>query len=101
MWITSQATWANYTAILSVDFRRVGLTATALFIFILNWRVFLLAVVLTEKTVVTMPVNMFLCNGVFGSQAALATVAALPIVLVGLLIYKYLTGGFTLGAIKQ
>ena len=77
------------------------MTATALFIFILNWSVFLLAVVLTEKTVVTVPVNMFLYNGVFGIQAALATVAALPIVLVGLLIYKYLAGGFTLGAIKQ
>jgi len=48
-----------------------------------------------------MPVNMFLYNGVFGIQAALATVAALPIVLVGLLIHKYLARGFTLGAIKQ
>lgn len=75
--------------------------ATALFIFILNWSEFLLAVVLTEKTVVTMQVNMFLYNGVFGIQAALATVAALPIVLVGLLIHKYLARGFTLGAIKQ
>ena len=78
-----------------------GVVATALFIFILNWSEFLLAVVLTEKTVVTMPVNMFLYNGVFGIQAALATVAALPIVLVGLLIHKYLARGFTLGAIKQ
>ena len=78
-----------------------GVVATALFIFILNWSEFLLAVVLTEKTVVTMPVNMFLYNGVFGIQAALAIVAALPIALVGLLIHKYLARGFTLGAIKQ
>jgi multiple sugar transport system permease protein len=78
-----------------------GVVATALFIFILNWSEFLLAVVLTKKTVVTMPVNMFLYNGVFGIQAALAIVAALPIALVGLLIHKYLARGFTLGAIKQ
>ena len=67
-----------------------GVVATALFIFILNWSEFLLAVVLTEKTVVTMPINMFLYSGVFGIQAALATVAALPIVVVGLLIHKHL-----------
>ena len=78
-----------------------GVVATALFIFILNWSEFLLAVVLTEKTVVTMPINMFLYSGVFGIQAALATIAALPIVVVGLLIHKHLARGFTLGAIKR
>lgn len=78
-----------------------GVVATALFIFILNWSEFLLAMVLTEKTVVTMPINMFLYSGVFGIQAALATVAALPIVVVGLLIHKHLARGFTLGAVKR
>ena len=72
-----------------------------LFIFILNWSEFLLAVVLTEKTVVTISVNMYLYNGVVGIQSALATVAALPIVIVGLLIHKHLARGFTLGAVKQ
>jgi multiple sugar transport system permease protein len=78
-----------------------GVLATALFIFILNWSEFLLAVVLTEKTVMTIPVNMFLYSGVAGIQAALATVAALPIVLVGILIHKHLARGFTLGAVKR
>ena len=78
-----------------------GVVATALFIFILNWSEFLLAMVLTEKTVVTMPINMFLYSGVFGIQAALATVAALPIVVVGLIIHKHLARGFTLGAVKR
>jgi multiple sugar transport system permease protein len=78
-----------------------GVFATGLFIFILNWSEFLLAVVLTEKTVFTIPVNMQLYGGVFGIQAALATVAALPIVLMGLLIHKHLARGFTLGAIKR
>ena len=67
----------------------------------MNWSEFLLAVVLTEKTVVTMPINMLLYSGVFGIQAALATIAALPIVVVGLLIHKHLARGFTLGAIKR
>lgn len=78
-----------------------GIIATALFIFILNWSEFLLGIVLTEKTVVTMPINIYLYNGVFGIQAALATVAAVPVVIVGLLIHKHLARGFTLGAIKQ
>ncbi len=78
-----------------------GVLATGLFIFILNWSEFLLAVVLTEKTVFTIPVNMQLYGGVFGIQAALATVAALPIVILGLLIHKHLARGFTLGAIKR
>ena len=78
-----------------------GLLATGLFIFILNWSEFLLAVVLTEKTVFTIPVNMQLFGGVFGIQAALATVAALPVVILGLLIHKHLARGFTLGAIKR
>jgi multiple sugar transport system permease protein len=78
-----------------------GVIATALFIFILNWSEFLLAVVLTEKTVITVPVNMHLYGGAIGVQAALATVAALPIVVMGLIIHKHLARGFTLGAIKR
>ena len=80
---------------------RGGVIATGLFIFILNWSEFLLAVVLTEKTVITVPVNMNLYGGAIGVQAALATVAALPIVIMGLLIHKHLARGFTLGAIKR
>ena len=78
-----------------------GVIATALFIFILNWSEFLLAVVLTEKTVMTVPVNMYLYGGAAGIQAALATVAALPIVVMGLMIHKHLARGFTLGAVKR
>ena len=78
-----------------------GVIATGLFIFILNWSEFLLAMVLSEKTVITVPVNINFYNGAFGIQAALATVAALPIVLAGLLIHKHLARGFTLGAIKR
>lgn len=78
-----------------------GVIATALFIFILNWSEFLLAMVLTEKVVNTVTVNMHLYGGAFGIQAALATVAALPIVIAGLLIHKHLARGFTLGAVKR
>ena len=83
------------------DRSKSNVIATALFIFILNWSEFLLAVVLTEKTVITVPVNMNLYGGAAGIQAALATVAALPIVVMGLMIHKHLARGFTLGAIKR
>jgi multiple sugar transport system permease protein len=78
-----------------------GVIATGLFIFILNWSEFLLAMVLSEKTVITVPVNINFYGGAPGIQAALATVAALPIVIAGLLIHKHLARGFTLGAIKR
>jgi len=92
--------WAAHLRI-TLPLIKGGMLATGLFIFILNWSEFLLAVVLTEKTVFTIPVNMQLFGGVFGIQAALATVAALPIVILGLLIHKHLARGFTLGAIKR
>ena len=92
--------WAAHFRI-TLPLMKGGVLATGLFIFILNWSEFLLTVVLTEKTVFTIPVNMQLFGGVFGIQAALATVAALPVVILGLLIHKHLARGFTLGAIKR
>jgi multiple sugar transport system permease protein len=83
-----------------------GLAATALFVFILNWSDFLIALVLTNQNVITAPVflNSLQSAGAgqeYGPQAALGLVLILPPAIFGLLIQRYLVRGLTFGAIKQ
>ena len=83
-----------------------GLATCALFVFILNWSDYLLALLLTQKIWVTLPVYMATLTSAMGGQmygmkAALGLVAALPPVIFGLLIQKHLVRGLTFGALKQ
>ena len=85
----------------TVPMIRGGMAVTGLFVFILTWNEFLLTVTLSDTLIVTVPIYLHHHTGVYGVQAALATAAALPIVLFGFLIQKHLARAFTLGAIKQ
>jgi ABC-type glycerol-3-phosphate transport system permease component len=83
-----------------------GLASTALFVFILNWSDFLVALLLTNRKWPTIPV--FLNNlvtsdagSLHGPKAALGLIAAVPVIIFGLLIQKYLVRGLTFGAIKK
>lgn len=83
-----------------------GLAATALFVFILNWSDFLVALLLTNKDWITIPV--FLNRLVsaetgqqYGPKAALGLVAAIPPIVFGIMIQKYLVRGLIFGAIKK
>lgn len=83
-----------------------GLATAALFVFILNWSDFLIAFILTSKESVTIPVQLSkMVSGVTGQQygpkAALGLVAAIPPVIFGLSIQRYLVRGLTFGAIKK
>jgi multiple sugar transport system permease protein len=85
---------------------RGGLFSTTLFIFILNWSEFLLALVLSYNNVITIPVQLAkyvtaTAGTLYGVQAALAIVAALPLVVCGWLIQTHLVRGMTFGAIKR
>lgn len=85
---------------------RGGILATALFIFILNWSEFLFALVLSYTNVITIPVQLSkyftaTAGTLYGVQAALGTIAVIPLVLVGLFIQKHLVRGLTLGAVKR
>jgi multiple sugar transport system permease protein len=85
---------------------RGGLAATALFVFILNWSDFLIALVLTADKVVTAPVflNSLQSAGAgqeYGPQAALGLVLVIPPAIFGLAIQRYLVRGLTFGAIKR
>jgi multiple sugar transport system permease protein len=83
-----------------------GLAATALFVFILNWSDFLIALVMTQDRAKTAPVYLqALQSGAsgqeYGKQAALAMILILPPAVFGLAIQRYLVRGLTFGAIKR
>jgi multiple sugar transport system permease protein len=83
-----------------------GLAATALFVFILNWSDFLIALVLTTEKKITAPVflNSLQSAGAgqeYGAQAALGLILILPPAIFGLAIQRYLVRGLTFGAIKR
>lgn len=83
-----------------------GLAATALFVFILNWSDFLIALVMSQNNAKTAPVYLqSLQSGSsgqeYGKQAALAMILILPPAIFGLLIQRYLVRGLTFGAIKR
>jgi len=83
-----------------------GMVVTFLFVFILNWAEFLLALTLTHPNVSTLPVllNKFQSASegrLYGPQAAIGTVITIPVVLMGILIQKHLVKGFSFGMIRR
>ncbi|MCD6727742.1 MAG: carbohydrate ABC transporter permease [Solirubrobacteraceae bacterium] len=85
---------------------RGGLATTALFVFILNWSDFLIALVLTSQRVHTAPVFLSQIQSAatgqeYGSQAALGLILIIPPVLLSILIQRHLVRGLTFGAVKR
>ena len=85
---------------------RSGLVATFMFILILNWSEYLLALILSKTQVVTLPVELAKFEGstegkLFGRQAALSVGITLPLMIVGILIRKHLARGFSFGMVRR
>jgi multiple sugar transport system permease protein len=83
-----------------------GMVVTFLFVFILNWAEFLLALTLTHPNVSTLPVllNKFQSASegrLYGPQAAIGTVITIPVVIMGILIQKHLVKGFSFGMMRR
>ena len=83
-----------------------GMVVTFLFVFILNWAEFLLALTLTHPNVSTLPVllNKFQSASegrLYGPQAAIGTVITIPVVVLGVLIQKHLVKGFSFGMVRR
>ena len=83
-----------------------GIASTALFVFILNWSDFLIAFILTDRNWSTIPVYINKLQSatvgqLYGPKAALGLLAAIPPIVFGILIQKYLVRGLTFGAIKK
>jgi multiple sugar transport system permease protein len=83
-----------------------GMVVTFLFVFILNWAEFLLALTLTHPNVTTLTVllNSFQSASegrLYGPQAAIGTMITIPVVILGILIQKHLVKGFSFGTIRR
>ena len=81
-----------------------GLTATFLFLFILNWSEYFFALILSKTDVSTLPVhlNRWAGNGgANGFQAALSVGATLPLIVIGLLIRRHLVRGLSFGFVRR
>jgi multiple sugar transport system permease protein len=83
-----------------------GMVVTFLFVFILNWAEFLLALTLThpEVTTLTVLLNKFQSASegrLYGPQAAIGTMITIPVVVLGILIQKHLVKGFSFGTIRR
>lgn len=82
-----------------------GIAVTSLFIFIMCWSDFLGALVLTYRYWFTLPIALSKYQGLFGylygPMAATGVIAAVPCMVIGIIIQKYLVRGFTFGAVKR
>jgi len=79
--------------------------SAALLVFIFNWSDYLIALLLTTKEWRTIPVYMSslsssMTGQLYGAKAALGLIAAVPPVVLGLAIQRYLVRGLTFGALK-
>lgn len=85
---------------------RSGLVATFLFILILTWSEYLLALIITKTNVATLPIELSKYQGstegrVYGRQAALAVGITIPLMIVGIIIRKHLARGFSFGMVRR
>ncbi len=81
-----------------------GLVSIAVFSFVFAWNEFLFALMLTNFDAITLPVLIAGQNSTRGIQwwsiSALTLVAALPVIIVSLLLQRFITRGLVAGAIK-
>jgi len=89
-----------------LDRHVLSLVATFMFILILNWSEYLLALILSKTEVVTLPVQLSKFEGstegrLFGRQAALSVGITLPLMIVGIMIRKHLARGFSFGMVRR
>jgi len=85
---------------------RSGVVATCMFVLILTWSEYLLALVLTAAESQTLPVQLTKFEGthegrLYGLQAALSIGVTIPLIVIGLLIHKHLVRGFSFGMIRR
>jgi len=91
---------------ITLPMMRAPLASSALFVFILNWSDYLIGLLLTTRNWVTIPVYMAslsssMTGQLYGAKAALGLIAAVPPVVLGIIIQRHLVRGLTFGALKQ
>ena len=91
---------------ITLPMMRAPLASATLFVFILNWSDYLIALLLTTREWATIPVYMTslsssMTGQLYGAKAALGLIAAVPPVIMGIAIQRHLVRGLTFGALKQ
>lgn len=90
---------------IAVPLTRPGIIAVALLAFIFSWNEFFFAVILTRARVTTLPVILpTLMEGHdvrWGAIAAIATLAALPVVILAFGLQRYLVRGLSFGTVHE
>ena len=82
-----------------------GLVAVFVLSLIGAWNEYLVAVTLTFREAVTIPLFMQMQVSQTGytewwNMSAIALVSVIPVVIAGMVLEKYITGGLTFGALK-
>jgi multiple sugar transport system permease protein len=103
--IEGASAWGIFVRV-TLPLVKPALATTLLFVFILNWSDYVMALMLTRRDWVTIPVFMNDLNSaqtgqLYGPKAALGLIAIVPPLLLGMLIQKHLVRGLTFGALKQ
>jgi multiple sugar transport system permease protein len=83
-----------------------GVVATLLFILILTWSEYLMALTLSATHISTLPVQLSKYEGstegrLYGWQQALSVGVTLPLIAVGYAIHRHLVRGFSFGMLKR
>ncbi len=81
-----------------------GLVATFLFVLVFAWNEYLLALFLTIANAQTMPITVATQNATRGPQwwymSVLITIMIVPVIVMAVVLERYMTRGFLVGAIK-
>ena len=96
--------WFQIFMVIDIPLGKSGLAATAVFCAINSWNEFLMALILTGRSTVTMPVavpGLMTPQGTLGGQiAAVGTVITIPVLVFAILVQKHMVAGMTMGAVK-
>jgi len=89
----------------TIPLTKGGLVTTALFNFIFAWNEFLLALCLTQNSVMPMTVGLATFVGILGINwgyiASSSSFMVLPIIILCVILQKYIVRGLTFGALKE
>lgn len=85
---------------------RSGVVATFMFILILTWSEYLMALLLSATKISTMPVQLSKYEGategrLYGWQQAMAIGVTAPLIVIGYAIHRHLVRGFSFGMLKR
>jgi multiple sugar transport system permease protein len=102
--VNGASRWRAFWEI-AVPLARPAIVAVALLAFIFSWNEFFFAVILTRAKVTTLPFILpTLMEGhdvLWGDIAAIATLGALPVVVLAFVLQRYLVRGLSFGTVRE